>query len=145
MKFRREEMVQRPFSFAIVDEVDSILIDEAPTPLIISGPSEDTSDLYVKVNALIPSLQDSDFEKDEKQRTVSFTEAGTEHIEQLLRDAGLLKSESLYDIENIAAVHHANQALRAHKLFTRDVDYIVKDGNLVIIDEFTGRMMEGRR
>ncbi|WP_374466369.1 preprotein translocase subunit SecA [Ferrovibrio sp.] len=145
MKFRREEMVQRPFSFAIVDEVDSILIDEARTPLIISGPSEDTSDLYVKVNALIPSLQDSDFEKDEKQRTVSFTEAGTEHIEQLLRDAGLLKSESLYDIENIAAVHHANQALRAHKLFTRDVDYIVKDGKLVIIDEFTGRMMEGRR
>ncbi len=145
MKFRREEMVQRPFSFAIVDEVDSILIDEARTPLIISGPSEDTSDLYVKVNALIPSLLDSDFEKDEKQRTVSFTEAGTEHIEQLLRQAGLLKSDSLYDIDNIAAVHHSNQALRAHKLFTRDVDYIVKDGKVVIIDEFTGRMMEGRR
>jgi preprotein translocase subunit SecA len=145
MKFRREEMVQRPFSFAIVDEVDSILIDEARTPLIISGPSEDTSDLYVKVNVLIPSLQDSDFEKDEKQRTVSFTEAGTEHIEQLLREAGLLKSESLYDVDNIAAVHHANQALRAHKLFTRDVDYIVKDGKVIIIDEFTGRMMEGRR
>lgn len=145
MKFRREEMVQRPFSFAIVDEVDSILIDEARTPLIISGPSEDTTDLYVKVNVLIPSLQDSDFEKDEKQRTVSFTEAGTEHIEQLLRDAGLLKSESLYDVDNIAAVHHANQALRAHKLFTRDVDYIVKDGKVIIIDEFTGRMMEGRR
>ncbi|MFN4164548.1 MAG: preprotein translocase subunit SecA [Ferrovibrio sp.] len=145
MKFRREEMVQRPFTFAIVDEVDSILIDEARTPLIISGPSEDTTDLYVKVNVLIPSLRDSDFEKDEKQRTVSFTEAGTEHIEQLLRDAGLLKSESLYDVDNIAAVHHANQALRAHKLFTRDVDYIVKDGKVIIIDEFTGRMMEGRR
>ncbi|WP_300295309.1 preprotein translocase subunit SecA [Ferrovibrio sp.] len=145
MKFRREEMVQRPFSFAIVDEVDSILIDEARTPLIISGPSEDTTDLYVKVNALVPALQDSDFEKDEKQRTVSFTEDGTGHIELLLREAGLLKSESLYDIENIAAVHHANQALRAHKLFTRDVDYIVKDGKVIIIDEFTGRMMEGRR
>lgn len=145
MKFRREEMVQRPFSFAIVDEVDSILIDEARTPLIISGPSEDTTDLYVKVNALVPALQDSDFEKDEKQRTVSFTEDGTGHIEQLLREAGLLKSDSLYDIENIAAVHHANQALRAHKLFTRDVDYIVKDGKVIIIDEFTGRMMEGRR
>jgi len=145
MKFQREQMVQRPFSFAIVDEVDSILIDEARTPLIISGPSEDTTDLYVKVNALIPGLAPEDFEKDEKQRTVNFTEAGTEHIEQLLRDAGLLKSESLYDIDNIAVVHHANQALRAHSLFTRDVDYIVKDDKVIIIDEFTGRMMEGRR
>ncbi|MFC3675895.1 preprotein translocase subunit SecA [Ferrovibrio xuzhouensis] len=145
MKFQREQMVQRPFNFAIVDEVDSILIDEARTPLIISGPSEDTTDLYVKVNALIPSLVETDYEKDEKQRTVNFTEAGTEHIEQLLRDAGLLKSESLYDIDNIAVVHHANQALRAHALFTRDVDYIVKDDKVIIIDEFTGRMMEGRR
>ncbi|WP_341894916.1 preprotein translocase subunit SecA [Ferrovibrio terrae] len=145
MKFRREDMVQRPFSFAIVDEVDSILIDEARTPLIISGPSEDTTDLYVKVNALIPQLVPEDYEKDEKQRSVNFTENGTGHIEEILRDAGLLKSDSLYDIENIAVVHHANQALRAHVLFTRDVDYIVKDDKVIIIDEFTGRMMEGRR
>ncbi|MEL3892170.1 preprotein translocase subunit SecA [Ferrovibrio sp. MS7] len=146
MKFQREAMVQRPFSFAIVDEVDSILVDEARTPLIISGPSEDTTDLYVKVNVLVPDLVPEDFEKDEKQRTVNFTEAGTEHIEQLLRGAGLIKPDTdLYDIDNIAVVHHANQALRAHKLFTRDVDYIVKNGKVVIIDEFTGRMMEGRR
>ena len=145
MKFQREQMVQRPFNFAIVDEVDSILIDEARTPLIISGPSEDTSSLYVQVNALIPKLTPEDYEKDEKQRAVSFTEAGTEHMEQLLREAGLLKSDSLYDIENITVVHHANQALRAHTLFTRDVDYIVKDDKVIIIDEFTGRMMEGRR
>ncbi len=146
MKFQREAMVQRPFSFAIVDEVDSILVDEARTPLIISGPSEDTTDLYVKVNVLVPNLVPEDFEKDEKQRTVNFTEAGTEHIEQLLRGAGLIKPDTdLYDIDNIAVVHHANQALRAHKLFTRDVDYIVKNGKVVIIDEFTGRMMEGRR
>jgi len=146
MKFQRDAMVQRPFSFAIVDEVDSILIDEARTPLIISGPSEDTTDLYVKVNVLVPGLVDGDFEKDEKQRTVNFTEAGTEHVEQLLRGAGLLKPDTdLYDIDNIAVVHHANQALRAHKLFTRDVDYIVKNDKVIIIDEFTGRMMEGRR
>jgi len=146
MKFQRESMSQRPFSFAIVDEVDSILIDEARTPLIISGPSEDTTDLYVKVNALIPALKPEDFEKDEKQRSISFTETGTGHIEQLLRDAGLLKADTdLYDIDNIAVVHHANQALRAHKLFSRDVDYIVKGGKVIIIDEFTGRMMEGRR
>ncbi|QDO97276.1 preprotein translocase subunit SecA [Ferrovibrio terrae] len=145
MKFRREDMVQRPFSFAIVDEVDSILIDEARTPLIISGPSEDTTDLYVRVNALVPQLVAADYEKDEKQRTVHFTEDGTGHIEEILRAADLLKSDSLYDIENIAVVHHANQALRAHVLFTRDVDYIVKDDKVIIIDEFTGRMMEGRR
>ena len=145
MKFSLETMAQRPFHFAIVDEVDSILIDEARTPLIISGPSDDSSDLYLSVDRLIPALQASDFEKDEKSRTVTFTEQGTENIERLLRDAGLLKAESLYDLENIAVVHHANQALRAHKLFTRDVDYIVKDGKVIIIDEFTGRMMEGRR
>ena len=146
MKFQRDAMVQRPFAYGIVDEVDSILIDEARTPLIISGPSEDTTDLYVKVNALIPHLAPEDFEKDEKQRAVSFTEAGTGHIEELLREAGLLKEESdLYDIDNISLVHHANQALRAHKLFSRDVDYIVKDDKVIIIDEFTGRMMEGRR
>ncbi len=145
MKFRLEEMVQRPFNYAIVDEVDSILIDEARTPLIISGPTEDNSELYRAVNTLIPLLEDADFEKDEKQRAVTFTEAGTAHIEQLLRDHGLLTQGNLYDIGNISLVHHANQALRAHKLFTRDVDYIVKGDKVVIIDEFTGRMMEGRR
>ncbi len=146
MKFRLEEMVHRPFNFAIVDEVDSILVDEARTPLIISGPTEDNSELYRLVDALIPSLTDEDFEKDEKVRAVTFTEAGTEHMEQLLIGAGLMKpGANLYDYANVSLVHHANQALRAHKLFTRDVDYIVKNDKVVIIDEFTGRMMEGRR
>ena len=146
MKFRLEEMVHRPFNFAIVDEVDSILIDEARTPLIISGPTEDNSELYRLVDALIPSLIDEDFEKDEKVRAVTFTEVGTEHMEQLLIEAGLMKTGgNLYDYANVSLVHHANQALRAHKLFTRDVDYIVKNDKVVIIDEFTGRMMEGRR
>lgn len=146
MKFRLEEMVHRPFAFAIVDEVDSILIDEARTPLIISGPTEDNSELYRLVDALIPSLTDEDFEKDEKVRAVTFTEVGTEHMEQLLIEAGLMKTGgNLYDYANVSLVHHANQALRAHKLFTRDVDYIVKNDKVVIIDEFTGRMMEGRR
>jgi len=146
MKFRLEEMVHRPFNFAIVDEVDSILIDEARTPLIISGPTEDNSELYRLVDALIPSLTDEDFEKDEKVRAVTFTEIGTEHMEQLLIEAGLMKTGgNLYDYANVSLVHHANQALRAHKLFTRDVDYIVKNDKVVIIDEFTGRMMEGRR
>lgn len=146
MKFRLEEMVHRPFSFAIVDEVDSILIDEARTPLIISGPTEDNSELYRLVDRLIPSLSDEDFEKDEKVRAVTFTEAGTEHMEQLLIEAGLMKTGgNLYDYANVSLVHHSNQALRAHKLFTRDVDYIVKNDKVIIIDEFTGRMMEGRR
>jgi len=145
MKFDKEAMVQRGFNFAIVDEVDSILIDEARTPLIISGPAEDSSEMYKAVNALIPQLKDEDYEVDEKAKSVSFTEDGTEHIERLLEDAGLLKSSNLYDIENVAALHHANQALRAHKLFERDTDYIVKDNKVIIIDEFTGRMMEGRR
>ena len=145
MKFRLEDMVQRPFNFAIVDEVDSILIDEARTPLIISGPTEDNSDLYKKVNLLIPRLGPEDFEKDEKQRTVTLTEEGVERIEQMLIEVGLLTDGALYDIHNVSLVHHVNQALRAHKIFTRDVDYIVKDGKVVIIDEFTGRMMEGRR
>src|SRR5579864_8667850 len=145
MKFRLEDMVQRPFQYAIVDEVDSILIDEARTPLIISGPTEDNSDLYRQVNRLIPSLKPEDFEKDEKQRTVSLTESGIERIERRLREIGLLKEGSFYDIQNVALVHHVNQALRAHKNFARDTDYIVKDGKVVIIDEFTGRMMEGRR
>ncbi|MBL9036755.1 MAG: preprotein translocase subunit SecA, partial [Rhodospirillaceae bacterium] len=145
MKFRLEDMVQRPFNFAIVDEVDSILIDEARTPLIISGPTEDNSELYAKVDKLIPHLTEKDFEKDEKTRHVTLTEEGTENIEKLLKASGLLRQGGLYDVGNVSLVHHVNQALRAHKLFARDVDYIVKDNKVVIIDEFTGRMMEGRR
>ncbi len=146
MKYRLQDMVQRPFNFAIVDEVDSILIDEARTPLIISGPSTDSSELYIAVDAIVrATVEEGDFEKDEKARAVSLTEAGTEKVAQALAEAGLLKTGDLYDIQNISLVHHANQALRAHKLFTRDVDYIVKDDKVVIIDEFTGRMMEGRR
>ncbi|HVJ42765.1 MAG TPA: preprotein translocase subunit SecA [Dongiaceae bacterium] len=145
MKFRLQDMVQRPFNYVIVDEVDSILIDEARTPLIISGPTEDNSELYMKVDRLIPHLAEGDYEKDEKSRHVALTEEGTEHIEQLLRGSGLMNQGTLYDLHNINLVHHVNQALRAHKLFTRDVDYIVKDDKVVIIDEFTGRMMEGRR
>ncbi|WP_372055259.1 preprotein translocase subunit SecA [Tistrella mobilis] len=144
MKYGLDQMVQRPFNFAVVDEVDSILIDEARTPLIISGPTEDNSDLYRLVDTFIPGLGDEDFEKDEKQRTVILTEAGQERIETGLREAGLIQG-GLYDVENVAIVHHVNQALRAHKLFTRDVDYIVKDDKVIIIDEFTGRMMDGRR
>jgi preprotein translocase subunit SecA len=145
MKFRLEDMVHRPFSYAIVDEVDSILIDEARTPLIISGPAEDSSELYIRVDKLIPELAETDYEKDEKQRTVTLTESGQEKMERLLREAGLLETGTLYDIHNVSLVHHGNQALRAHKLFARDTDYIVKDDKIVIIDEFTGRMMEGRR
>jgi len=145
MKFRLEDMVQRPFQYAIVDEVDSILIDEARTPLIISGPTEDNSELYNRIDKIIPPLGEEDFEKDEKQRTVTLTEAGVERIEEMLRDTGMMQSGTLYDIHNVSLVHHVNQALRAHKLFARDTDYIVKDDKIVIIDEFTGRMMEGRR
>jgi preprotein translocase subunit SecA len=145
MKFRLEDMVQRPFHYAIVDEVDSILIDEARTPLIISGPTEDNSELYIRVDKLIPPLKEDDYEKDEKQRTVTLTESGVEKIEAMLRQTGLLTTGSLYDIHNVGFVHHVNQALRAHKLFARDTDYIVKDDKIIIIDEFTGRMMEGRR
>jgi len=145
MKFRMPELSHRPFNYAIVDEVDSILVDEARTPLIISGPTEDKSELYMLIDQLMPQLVEEDYEKDEKARAVTLTEQGTEHVEQLLAEAGLLKGESLYDIENVSAVHHVNQALRAHKQFARDTDYIVKDGKIVIIDEFTGRMMEGRR
>jgi preprotein translocase subunit SecA len=145
MKYRLDHMVQRPFAYAIVDEVDSILIDEARTPLIISGPTDDSSELYIAVDKLIPKLGAGDFEKDEKARAVSLTESGAEKIEVLLTEAGLLKGGNLYDLANVSLVHHSNQALRAHKLFTRDVDYIVKDDKVVIIDEFTGRMMEGRR
>lgn len=145
MKFSLDEMVQREFNFAIVDEVDSILIDEARTPLIISGPTEETTEMYIQVDKLIPKLVPEDYEKDEKQRSVTLTEQGSQRIEDLLDDSGILQSGSLYDVQNISIVHHANQALRAHTLFSRDTDYIVKDGKVVIIDEFTGRMMEGRR
>ncbi|WP_424628552.1 preprotein translocase subunit SecA [Bradyrhizobium sp. SYSU BS000235] len=146
MKYRLEDMVQRGHFFAIVDEVDSILIDEARTPLIISGPLDDRSDFYNTIDTYIPKLEKTaDFEVDEKQRTVTLTEAGMEKIETLLRDAGQLKGDSLYDVENVSVVHHVNQALRAHSLFTRDKDYIVRDSEVVIIDEFTGRMMPGRR
>jgi preprotein translocase subunit SecA len=145
MKYRLEDMVQRGHVYAIVDEVDSILIDEARTPLIISGPLDDRSDFYNTIDAYIPRLDKADYELDEKQRTVNLTEVGMEKTENLLRDAGLLKSDSLYDVENVSVVHHVNQALRAHKLFQRDKDYIVRNGEVVIIDEFTGRMMPGRR
>jgi preprotein translocase subunit SecA len=145
MKYRLEDMVQRGHVYAIVDEVDSILIDEARTPLIISGPLDDRSDFYNTIDAFIPKLDKTDYEVDEKQRTVTLTEIGMERIEQWFRDAGLLKSDSLYDVENVSVVHHVNQAMRAHKLFARDKDYIVRNGEVVIIDEFTGRMMPGRR
>ena len=145
MKYRMEDMVQRGHAFAIVDEVDSILIDEARTPLIISGPLDDRSEFYNTIDAYIPKLDKSDYEVDEKQRTVSLTEVGMEKMEQWLRADNLLKGDSLYDVENVSTVHHVNQALRAHKLFQRDKDYIVRNGEVVIIDEFTGRMMPGRR
>jgi preprotein translocase subunit SecA len=145
MKYRLEDMVQRGHFYAIVDEVDSILIDEARTPLIISGPLDDRSDFYNTIDTFFPKLDKTDYDVDEKQRTVTLTEAGMEKIETLLRDAGQLKGDSLYDVENVSVVHHINQALRAHTLFTRDKDYIVRDGEVVIIDEFTGRMMPGRR
>src|SRR5271165_1525791 len=145
MKYRLEDMVQRGHFFAIVDEVDSILIDEARTPLIISGPLDDRSDFYNTIDTFFPRLDKSDYDVDEKQRTVTLTEAGMEKMERLLGEADLLKGESLYDVENVSVVHHVNQALRAHTLFTRDKDYIVRDGEVVIIDEFTGRMMPGRR
>src|SRR6478752_5029826 len=145
MKYRLEDMVQRGHIYAIVDEVDSILIDEARTPLIISGPLDDRSEFYNTIDAYIPRLEKVDYEVDEKQRTVTLTEAGMEKMEQWLRADGQLKASSLYDVENVSTVHHVNQALRAHKLFQRDKDYIVRNGEVVIIDEFTGRMMPGRR
>jgi preprotein translocase subunit SecA len=145
MKFSLDEMVQSPFNFAIVDEVDSILIDEARTPLIISGQVEDSSELYVQADKFIPLLDAAHFEMDEKAKAVTLTEGGSEFMEKTLADAGLLQGNNLYDIENIGLVHHVNQALRAHKLFQLDRDYIVHESKIVIIDEFTGRMMEGRR
>ena len=145
MKYELEQMCQRGHAYAIVDEVDSILIDEARTPLIISGPSEDKSDLYNSVDKFVPRLVKEDFEVDEKQRTANLTEAGNEHIEAMLGEAGLLTEGSLYEAANSTLVHHVQQALKAHKLFTLDKDYIVRNGELVIIDEFSGRMMPGRR
>ncbi|WP_339861450.1 preprotein translocase subunit SecA [Paremcibacter congregatus] len=145
MKYHPDAMVQRDPTFAIVDEVDSILIDEARTPLVISGPTEDKSDLYVAIDKIIPELNKDDYEIDEKARSVTLTEDGMEHLEQILISHDLIKGENMYDFGNVGVVHHANQALRAHCLFTREKDYIVKDDNVIIIDEFTGRMMEGRR
>lgn len=145
MKYERAQMVQRGHNYAIVDEVDSILIDEARTPLIISGPLEDRSEMYNTVDTFIIQLKPEDYEVDEKQKTAIFTEDGTEKLEGMLRAAGLLKGEGLYDVENVAMVHHVNNALKAHRLFQRDKDYIVRDNEIVIIDEFTGRMMPGRR
>src|SRR5260221_7758208 len=145
MKYSREQMVQRPFNFAIVDEVDSILIDEARTPLIISGPTDDKSDLYISVDRLVKTLEPEDYDLDEKQKSVVLTEDGTEKVERMLEDAGLIEGRNLYDIANTVVVHHLNQALKANVMFKKDIDYIVKDGKVVIIDEFTGRMMEGRR
>ena len=145
MKHSRDQMVQRPFNFAIVDEVDSILIDEARTPLIISGPTEDKSDLYVALDEVVKQIPEDWYEKDEKTRNIQLTEEGTDEIERILFAKGLLQTENLYDIENTLVVHHLDQALKANIMFKRDTDYIVKDNKVVIIDEFTGRMMDGRR
>ena len=145
MKYTRDQMVQRPFNYAIVDEVDSILIDEARTPLIISGPTDDKSELYIGVDAIVKQFVEADYELDEKQKSIVLTEDGTEKAERMLEAAGLIEGANLYDIANTQTVHHLNQALKANKMFKRDIDYIVKDDKVVIIDEFTGRMMEGRR
>ncbi len=145
MKYERSAMTQRPFNFAVVDEVDSVLIDEARTPLIISGPTDDKSELYMQVDAVVKQLEPGDYEKDEKQKTIILTEDGTEKVERMLEAAGLLEGQNLYDFENTQVVHHLNQALRAIVMFKADTDYIVKDGKVIIIDEFTGRMMDGRR
>ena len=154
MKYRLDDMVQRPFNFAIVDEVDSILIDEARTPLIISGPSDESTDLYAKADEVVAKFiqqgrsedgKHNYYDKDEKARTVVMTDLGSETVEDMLRAAGLLNEGNLYDIFNVSLVHHVQQSLRARVLFTRDVDYIVRDDKVIIIDQFTGRMLEGRR
>ena len=145
MKFSKEQIVQRDFNFAIVDEVDSILIDEARTPLVISGPAEASSDLYKKINNIISSLSAEDYEKDEKTKTITIRDSSLEKVEELLRKNNHLKEGGLYDINNVSIVHHTNQALKANFLFTKDVDYLVQDDKVLIIDEFTGRAMEGRR
>src|SRR6186713_642096 len=145
MKHERSQQVHRPFNYAIVDEVDSILIDEARTPLIISGPTEDKSDLYLTLDTLVKTLPKELYETDEKSKNVNLTEDGVEHVEQQLIQDGVLATDNLYDVENTLVVHHLDQALRANVMFKRDIDYIVKDSKIVIIDEFTGRMMDGRR
>ena len=145
MKHERSQMVHRPFNFALIDEVDSILIDEARTPLIISGPTDDKSDLYISVDAIVKQVVPADYDADEKTKSITLTEDGVERIERLLEDAGLLTGSNLYDIENTQVVHHLDQALKANVMFKRDIDYIVKDDKVIIIDEFTGRMMDGRR
>jgi preprotein translocase subunit SecA len=145
MKMERAQMVQRPFNYAIVDEVDSILVDEARTPLIISGPTDDKSEMYQAVHQIVLQLVPEDYEADEKSRNVVLTEDGTEKAERLLEAAGLLQGSNLYDAENTQVVHHLDQALKANVMFKRDTDYIVKDDKVIIIDEFTGRMMDGRR
>ncbi|MBF0282137.1 MAG: preprotein translocase subunit SecA, partial [Zetaproteobacteria bacterium] len=145
MAFAKEDLVQRPPHFAIVDEVDSILIDEARTPLIISGPAEQATELYTQANAIFQLLNENDYEKDEKDRAVSFTESGMEHVEEKCREAGLLPEGNLYDPENVNLLHAVTQSLRANTLFTREKDYIVRNDEVIIIDEFTGRMMPGRR
>ena len=145
MKYDRAQMVQRKFNFSIVDEVDSILIDEARTPLIISGPTDDKADLYNAVHAIVIQLDEEDYDADEKAKSVLLTEDGTEKMERLLEEANLLEGSNLYDFENTQVVHHVDNALRANVMYRRDTDYIVKDGKVVIIDEFTGRMMDGRR
>ncbi|QKG71401.1 preprotein translocase subunit SecA [Erythrobacter mangrovi] len=145
MKHERSQMVQRPFNFAVVDEVDSILIDEARTPLIISGPTDDKSELYIAIDEVVKEFPEEWYEKDEKQRNIQLTEDGTEEVEKILIEKGLLQSDNLYDVVNTQVVHHLEQALRAVHMFKRDTDYIVKDDKVIIIDEFTGRMMDGRR
>ena len=145
MRYHLSEMVQRPFNYVIVDEVDSILIDEARTPLIISGQAEDSSKRYISIDKLMYSLKPEHYEKDEKHRQITLTEEGIDVIEELLRTEGLMPEGNLYDLNNISLVHHVEQALRAHKVFTRDIDYIVKGGKVIIVDEFTGRIMDGRR
>ena len=145
MKHERDQMVHRPFNFAVTDEVDSVLIDEARTPLIISGPTDDKSELYVLVDAVVKQVVPEDYDADEKTKTINLTEDGVERVERMLEDAGLLIGSNLYNIENTQVVHHLDQALKANVMFKRDIDYIVKDEKIVIIDEFTGRMMDGRR
>ncbi|MFM5922653.1 MAG: DEAD/DEAH box helicase, partial [Novosphingobium sp.] len=145
MKHERSQMVHRPFNYAIVDEVDSILIDEARTPLIISGPTDDKTDLYVSVDSVVKQLVPEDYEADEKTKSINLTEDGLEKVERMLEDAGLLTGSNLYDVENTQVVHHLDQSLKANVMFKRDIDYIVKEEKVIIIDEFTGRMMDGRR
>ena len=145
MKYSLEDMAQRPHAYAIIDEIDSILIDEARTPLIISGPTDDKSDFYQRIDEIIPQIREDGYDVDEKAKTATFNEEGTEQIENILRELGMLEGDSLYDVENVTVVHHINQALKAHKLYVKDKDYIVKNDEVVLIDEFTGRMMDGRR